>query len=378
MARENEEIDEGTPKSAGTVMVGGMDHLVPGGKEKPDDLEVEVEDKKPAPVRTERRVAEPNDDDREEDARLAYDTGEDDELEERGMSRRQRRNRSRKTVVQGRDQEIAGLYQRVDQLTNMIGQMGQSQVGLTIHNIDTQLGAAQQALAMADTEMKRASAEGNLARYDELRGLKEEAQGRVWQLGQAKQRVQYEMQQGGRARPVPPNGGGAPAAPTNVNLNRRAQDFTETFLSRFPDFDPNGTDENTLVMKALDDSVAAEGYRPDTPMYWRTLEQKLAARGIYPDDNDDDDDDRPPRRAERRPDPAPRRTGGRPPTSGSSNNRRGTGSTFKLDPMMRDYLEGEGILHLDGLDDSQKAKRSRLINDWREGQRKAARGEYGR
>lgn len=362
MAR-NEEIDE---NDAGTVMVGGMDNLVPGGKDKAEEIEIEVEDKKPAKeARGEIRVDE---DERDEDARLAYDVQDDDEIEERGLSRRQRRNRQRKTVVAGRDQEIAGLYQRIESLTSMVGQMGQSQVGITINNLDTQLGAANQALVLADTEIKKAVSAGDLARYDELIGLKNEAQGRVYQLMRHKQGIQQELQRGGTVQqPQRPQG----AAPQQSNgLDQRTQDFTQTFIERF-DFDPNGTDERTLIIKALDDSVAAEGYRSNTPLYWRTLEKKLARRDIMPLDPDGDDDDSPPPRR----DVARRSNGGRPPTAGGSNNRRGTGTSFRLDPMARDYLEGEGLLHLQGLDEAQKAKRSRLITQWQEGMRKAARGE---
>src|SRR5580765_942612 len=154
MARQSEEIDD-KPASGGgasTVMVGGMDDLIPGGKKEDDNLDVVVEERKPPPGR---RLPE-SDDDREEDARLAYDVSEDDEIEERGLSRRQRRNRQRKTVVAGRDQVIDALNAKVDALTNTINSMGQSQVGLTINNLDTQLGAAHQALNLADVEIKKA------------------------------------------------------------------------------------------------------------------------------------------------------------------------------------------------------------------------------
>jgi DNA-binding transcriptional regulator YhcF (GntR family) len=376
MARGDQEIDEGTGKKEATFMVGGMDDLVPGGKGKADDgLVVEVEDR-PKPkaddvdVEVEDTTTRRARRDLEEDARLAYDVGEGDEIEERGgRSRRQRRNRGHKQAVQGRDLVIDQLNAKVDHLTGMINQMGQSQVGITVNTLDTQLGAATQALTLADVEIKKAIAAGDLARYDELKSLRDEAQLRVHQLNGAKQRIYNDLQRGGRPQPVPPNGGGAGPTPQNVNLNQRAQDYTETFMSRFPDFDPSGTDEHTLVMKAVDDSVAAEGYRPDTPMYWRTLEQRLAARGIYPDDSDGGDDDETPSR------PVRRANGGRPPVSGGGNNRRGTGTSFRLEPMMRDYLDSEGILHPEGLDDKQKARRSRLITNWREGQRKLARGE---
>ncbi len=231
------------------------------------------------------------------------------------------------------------------------------------------MGAAHQALNLADVEIKKAVGAGDLARYEELRGLREEAQTRYAQLYRTKQGIAQELQaRGGQVTRPPQQFKGGGQTVHQSNLDQRTQDFTATFIDRF-DFDPNGLDERTLIIKALDDSVAAEGYRSNTPLYWRTLEKKLAARDILPVDEDDDDDDEP-RRPVRRVN-----GGGRPPTAGGSSNRRGTGAAFRLDPMARSYLEGEGLLHLEGLNDQQKAKRERLINNWREGQRKLARGE---
>ena len=369
MARQNEEIDDNSASGgAQTVMVGGMDDLIPGGKAKAeDDLEIEIEAPKPPPGRGP-STKEPDDDEHDEDARLAYDVQDDDEIEERGLSRRQRRNKARKTVVTSRDQEIAQLYQRVDALTGMIGQMGQSHVGLTINNIDTQIGAANQALTLADVEIKKAVAAGDLARYDELRALKDEAQARVWQLARQRQGITQELQQRSAGGTVRPQNGAAPAQPQN-QLDQRTQDFTETFMDRF-DFDPNGTDERTLIIKALDDSVAAEGYLSNRQQYWLTLEKKLARQGIYPVGSEGGDRDDSPSRE------APKRLngGGRPPTA-SGFSRRGTGTTFRLDPMARDYLESEGLLHPQGLNDAQKARRAKLLNDWQTGMQRMRRGE---
>lgn len=362
MAAKDEEIDE-TPSSAGTVMVGGLDHLVKDKAE--EEIEVEVDDEPKAKSKA------PTDEEREEDARLAYDVSDDDEIEERGLSRRQRRNRQRKNQVVGRDQVIDQLNAKVDALTNMIGQMGNSQIGLTVQNIDNQLGAANQALTLAEAEIKKAVAAGDLARYDELRALKDEAQTRVWQLSRHKNGIVEELKRGGGVRP---NGNGQEPQrqqPQGDGLDQRTQDYTQTFIERY-DFDPNGNDERTLVIKAIDDSVAAEGYRSNTQQYWLTLEKKLAARGIYPAASDDDADDSPPRRQEA---PPKRANGGRPPTAGGQGGRRGTGNTFRLDPMMREYLESEGILSTDGLSDEQKGRRSRLLKGWQEGQRKLANGE---
>jgi hypothetical protein len=184
------------------------------------------------------------------------------------------------------------------------------------------------------------------------------------------------MSGGGQVRQPQPQAG--------TGLSARAQEFTETFMSRFTYFDPNSTDEDTLVMKGVDDAVAAEGYRPDTPLYWRELEKRLAARGFLPDHMQDDErgedrEDRGNRRESRQEDAPQRRTnGGRPPSSSPRGGGRGTQSTFRLHPMMVGHLRDEGLDDVSQLDDEQKAKRSRLIAGWRENERRAARGEFNK
>lgn len=364
MAREREE--DADPKVGGdTVMVGGMDNLV---KDKANEVVI-VEDDRPA-----KTVARRERDEDDEDARLAYDDSGDDYEERR--SRRQRRNRSQANASTASTQKIAELEAQVGRLTGMITSMGQSQVGLTIQGIDTRIADAQQALKLADAELERAISEGDGARFREVNQLRDEANARLFQLSGAKQRLVEQA----RRPVVPMAGGGRPQPQPQSGLNERAQNFTEKFMSRFSYFDPDSADEDSLIIKAVDDAVAAEGYRPDTPLYWRELEKRLAKKGYYPESSrqrdDGDDDDRPPRRNDDyRPESSERRYR---PTSGGNNNRRGTGTTFRLEPDMRAYLESEGILQADGLTDEQKAKRNRLISGWRDAARRAKRGEFNR
>lgn len=377
--RQRENEDDGTGGSAGTVMVGGMDELLNKG----GDLEIEVEDlgsKDKRPVVAE---VEEDDDEREsrlravqEDARLAYDDGDMGREERPG--RRARRNRSRRDAIDSRDQQIASLMQRVDHLSGIINGVTKGQASLTMNTIDSQLGAAQQALTMADDELARAVAAGDGEKFREIQKLRDEASARVFQLSSAKQRMAYELQAGGAVpqaqQPGAPQG---QRATPQQQFGPKATDYTEKFLSRFSYFDPNGSDEDSMIIRSIDDAVAAEGYRPDTPMYWRTLEERLAKRGFYPekpDDGDDGDD-------ARRDAPQPQRqaaVAGMPPTSsGRPSRRSGTGTTFTLDPMMKEYLQGEGLLE-DNLDDDSKARRARLIQQWRNNAQRAKRGEYNR
>jgi len=374
MARQREQEDDGGTGGA-TVMVGGMDELL--GKnteieiELPEDTEEEKKAKRPVVA----DIDDGDDDDRirevQEDARLAYDdTGSGSE--ER-LSRRSRRNKARREAIAGRDAEIAALYQKVEHLTGVIQGVTKGQANMTMSTIDSQLGAAHQALQMADDELARAVAASDGDKFREIQRLRDEASARVFQLSTAKRRMAYELQQGG---PVP-QAQSRGQQQAGQSVSPKATEFTEKFLSRFSYFDPNGTDEESNIIRSIDDAVAAEGYRPDTPLYWRTLEERLAKRGFFPekgrDDSDDDDEDDVPRPVAQR--QATR--AGMPPTSTGRSTRRTGGTTFQLDPMMRDYLSSEGLLE-QNLDTESKARRDRLIQQWRTGAQRAKRGEFNR
>lgn len=362
------EVEEDRPGKGGgeVVMVGGMDNIVGNSNE---DIEIDLDEGKEPEKKVVADIKDDDDNDSrmkevEEDARLAYD--DSDRGTEERQSRRKRRNSARRDAIAGRDAEIAGLYQRIDHLTGIIQGVTKGQVSLSLNTLDNQLGAAQQALQMADEEIAKAVENSDGNRFRELQRLRDEASARVFQLTNAKQRMVYEAQAGGQ---VPQQRQQPQQTGAQASLNSKATDYTETFLSRFPYFDPNGTDEDTLMIKAIDDSVAAEGYRPDTPLYWRTLEERLAKRGFMPEKSEDGDDTPEPQRNAR--------SAGVPPTSSGRNTRRTSGTTFVLDPMMREYLQGEGLLD-QNLAPEQKTRRDRLIQQWRTNQQRAKRGEFNR
>jgi hypothetical protein len=373
--REREVEEDRATNKAGVVMVGGMDNLQANADQ---PLKVEIRDadrperRVVANVERDDREEESRDRDREDDSRLAYDL-DGEGLDER-RSRRARRNRSRRDAIDSRDQHIMALTQRLEQLGGVVQSLTQGQTGLTIGTIDNQLLAAQQALTLADDELARAVSTQDGAKFREVQRIRDEAAARVFQLSNTKNGIINEQRRQASAS------GGPPRIVQPPGLNARAQDMAEVFMSRFPYYDPSGTDEDTMVIKAIDDAVMAEGFRPDTSMYWRTLEQRLAQRGFYPATGEDEDERRDDRRFERRERP-PRSNsfGGLPPSSGSlgSGRRRNGTDTFTIPAMAREYLEGEGLLQ-DNLTDQQKARRDRLIRNWRDYDRRAKAGEFAR
>ena len=71
---------------------------------------------------------------------------------------------------------------------------------------------------------------------------------------EARQRMIYEAQQVGSV----PQRQMQPQQQAQTTLSQKATDYTETFMSRFPYFDPQGTDEDSMMIRAIDDAVAAD------------------------------------------------------------------------------------------------------------------------
>jgi len=344
-----------TPRGNDTVMVGGMDDLVAGADEREEEHEPVVLSKDPPERRVVADVEDgpENDQDEERDARLAYDDSEQDDDSSRGVSRRQRRNRARREVVASSQAEIAALRQQLGQLAGMVGHTMQGQVGVALQTVEGQIGAAQQALQLADAELGRAVESQNGQRFIEVQQLRDEAMRRVMLLGGQRQRLIQEAQGSGQQAPQPQRQQSGRPAP-----DPKAVKLSQVFMDRHEWFDPNGTDEDSTLVKAIDETLEVEGYNPSTPMYWRELERRVKRRGIGESSGDDQDRD----------------NGGMPPTNSRRSSRRPGTKGFNLDPQMREHLETEGLLE-PNLAKEDLARRDRLIRGWRDMKGKADRGE---
>ena len=373
IAREREVEEDRAPKKPtsgrDTVMVGGMEGLV--ADEPDEEIEIEPEHDEVSEKQLIRREAsdsgsDSNEDEEDErDARLAYDEAmdDDDSVEERGNSRRQRRNRARRDAIAMRDQELDALRQQVSQLSGMVTNVSQGQVGVVLNTVETQLGQAQGHLQVLDDELGKAVAAGDGDQFRKVQRLRDEASARVFQLASQRQRIIVETQQS--QRPQMPQGqmqqrGGPVASPA-------AAKYSEVFLDRHPWFKSEGGSEDSEIVKAIDDHLAAEGYNPNTPLYWRTLEERVRARGLGPK-GDDGESDRPVRRSN---------GGGMPPTNAPRAGRRSGAPGYQLKPEMREYLDSEGLLERNITPD-QKAKRDRLISSWKANEQKAKQGLMGK
>jgi len=311
-----------------------------------------------------KKAAEPDED--EEDLRLAY--SEEDE-DSRGGSRRQRRNRARREALQQKDRVIEALAGEIQNLKGAFDQMSRGQLNLAAVVFKDKLRTENDNLRRIDVALADAVKNNDGDTYARAIRLRDEARDRIADIEAARYRL---------AQQVDPQRPQQQQRETPQSQQRQAPDpravrYSEKFMDRNPWFDPNGTDEDSQVLKAIDNALAAEGLKPHTGKYWAELERRAKARGLGQDHeeygNDMDDEDDGEQRQERRP---AKRNGGLPPRAGRSGGGRQPGTGFTLTPMMRDTLDQLGLLEEKGLNEDQVKTRRKYVKQWREGLKAAA------
>jgi hypothetical protein len=324
---------------------------------------------------------------REEDSRLAYDEDagamRDDERD--GASRRQRRNRARREARRIDASIIAAQNERIQRLEGSLMDMGRAQLGLHAGGIDQQIAEAQGHLAQIDDAYAQAVLDQDKVRITRALRLRDEAAQRIVGLGLERRRVEGLAQQQVQSRAAP-----------QAEVDPKAAEYSSTFMDRHPWFDPtDNTDEDSQMVKAIDDTLVNEGYKPNTARYWRELERRVERRKLgqtdhrhddYGADNDDYDDgdydERPSRqRRDERRGREQERSGGLPPRSqrgGGGGSRRVAFDERKLPPLAKDTLDQLGLLDKNGLSEDQLKERQGYIDTWRKGLKAADEAQRNR
>jgi type II secretory pathway pseudopilin PulG len=91
--------------------------------------------------------------------------------------------------------------------------------------------------------------------------IRDEAKERAQQLAYQHQQTQQQAQQAAQPRTDP-----------------RVVDYAKQWLDANPWYNPQGRDEDSAVTKAIDNSLAAEGWNPASEEYWHELTRRVATR----------------------------------------------------------------------------------------------------
>ena len=230
---------------------------------------------------------EDDDDDRQEDSRLSDDNEEREDIRRKRREEKVDRAARRKQAIERDKTELNFLRQRNESLEKRMFQVEKTTVANTISGIDARIADTVSEVRAAERIMAHAIEAGNGEDAAKALRIRDEAMKKVQQLqihkhqhNEAAQNIQQQAQQVQNQAPGP-----------DPDIAGFAQDW----VSKNSWYDPNGKDEASKIVLAIDQSLVESGYNPKTEAYWRELDKRVAKRlpeakgsGNYDDSQDED------------------------------------------------------------------------------------------
>lgn len=189
----------------------------------------------------------------------AADDSEDAELAAKREARRQERQerKQRQREKEERVQrELAQAKEQNRQLAKRLENLERRNSGAEVAQIDTVLKQAEGAVAFFKDQIADAASKNDGQRIAEATEKMIQARERVKQLTNVKQA--HERQQS------------APA-PLDENMVTLANDF----MAKHKWYKPDGQDNDSVLMRTIDNMVAGEGWDPTTREYWQELDSRV-------------------------------------------------------------------------------------------------------
>jgi hypothetical protein len=230
---------------------------------------------------------EDDDDDRQEDSRLSDDNEEREDIRRKRREEKVDRAARRKQAIERDKTELNFLRQRNEALEKRVFQVEKTTAANTISGLDSRIADTVAEVRAAERIMAHAIEAGNGEDAAKALRIRDEAMKKVQQLqihkhqhNEAAQNIQQQAQQVQNQAPGP-----------DPDIAGFAQDW----VSKNSWYDPNGKDEASKIVLAIDQSLVESGYNPKTEAYWRELDKRVAKRlpeakgsGNYDDSQDED------------------------------------------------------------------------------------------
>ena len=197
-----------------------------------------------------------------EDERVQRDDNDDEReaIRERRRKEKQERKERKDTAIKRDKLELDFLRKRNDDLERRLTAQEQRAFKSDLNNIDAHYNKAVQEAQMAERVIARAVEAGNGDDVAQAMRLRDQAIVRAQQLAGVKQ----------QAERIP-----APQAPAIDDLTlHHAKEFMEDHAW----YDPQGRDEDSAIVLAIDQSLSREGYDPKSEDYWDELRDRVARR----------------------------------------------------------------------------------------------------
>lgn len=203
----------------------------------------------------EERVVKRSDDDEGDDV-----DPERKALRERRKQEKLDRKRKKEEAIRRNNLEMEFLRKRNDDLERRINGIETNVTKQTQRDIDSEMERAKREFKMAEEVMAKAAAASNGEDMVRALGYRDAARDRFNELAAIKNQQQDRR----------------PAAQPEVDpvVLRHAQ----SFISQNEWYDPNGKDEDSAIVLAIDNTLVREGYDPKSKEYWQELRARAAKR----------------------------------------------------------------------------------------------------
>lgn len=208
---------------------------------------------------------EQDDDDDGDDERTGVSEDDsEDEIVDKNKKIREQRTKRRQLQKQAKERsqrELALLREQNAELMRRMQAIEGNTLTQQAQSIEQQYNAALYEAQQAETIIARAVEAGNGEDVAVAMRLRDEAKERAQQLAYAKQQAEQYAQQAVQPQADP-----------------RVVDYAKQWLDANPWYNPQGRDEESSITKAIDNSLAAEGWNPASEEYWHELTRRVAAR----------------------------------------------------------------------------------------------------
>lgn len=230
----------------------------PGGQDDNEDIViVETPPEKNQGDSDDARLNERDDDDQPGDA----NDPEREAIRERRRLEKLERKKRRDEAI-GRDKlELDFLRKRNDDLERRVMAQEVRSHKSDLTQFDAHIAQAQNEAQMAERVIAKAVAAGNGEDVTQAMRYRDQALQKVQQLAFAKQ-------QAAQQKPTP----------RNENMDDRTMLLAKEFLEDNKWYDPQGRDEESAIVLAIDQAMHREGFKPDTEEYWDELRDRAARR----------------------------------------------------------------------------------------------------
>lgn len=203
------------------------------------------------------RLNERDDDDQPGDA----NDPEREAIRERRRLEKLERKKRRDEAI-GRDKlELDFLRKRNDDLERRVMAQEARSYQSDLSQFDAQILSAQKEAEMAERVIAKAVAAGNGEDVTQAMRYRDQALQKAQQLAFAKQQAAQQK-----------------PAPRNDNMDDRTMLLAKEFLDENKWYDPQGRDEESAIVLAIDQAMHREGFKPDTEEYWDELRDRAARR----------------------------------------------------------------------------------------------------